>query len=71
VKSRDWKDVAEMVGIAAIVVSLILVAYELRQNTAVSTAQAVSDLNTAIDGAYRARAQNSELDELVGKGNAC
>ncbi len=69
-KSKDWKNVAEMVGIAAIAASLVLVAYELRQNTAVSTAQAVSDLNTAVDGAYRSRAQNADLDELVGKGHS-
>ena len=69
-KSKDWKNVAEMLGIAAISASLVLVAYELRQNTAVSTAQAVSDLNTAIDSAYRSRAQNADLDELVGKGHS-
>ena len=59
-----------MVGIAAIVASLVLVAYELRQNTAVSTAQAVSDLNTAIDSAYRSRAMNADLDALVQKGHS-
>ena len=32
-KSSTWKDAAETIGIAAIVVSLGLVAYEVRQNT--------------------------------------
>ena len=68
--STSWKDIAELVGIATIVASLVLVSYELRQNTAVSTAQAVSDLNTAIDSAYRSRAQNAVLDELIGKGHS-
>ena len=69
-KPKEWKDIAEMVGIAAIVASLVLVGYELRQNTAVSTAQAVSELNTAIDNAYRSRAQNAALDELIRMGHS-
>ena len=32
-KSNNWKDIAELVGIAAIVVSLVIVAVELRQST--------------------------------------
>jgi hypothetical protein len=68
--STSWKDVAEIVGIAAIVASLILVAYELRQNTAVTTAQAVFDLNTSVDSAYRARAQDPALDTLIDKGHS-
>ena len=68
--STSRKDIAEMVGIAAIVASLVLVAYELRQNSAVATAQAVFDLNTSIDGAYRARAQDPVLDELIDKGHS-
>ena len=31
-KSPDWKDIVELIGIAAIVLGLILVTYELRQN---------------------------------------
>jgi len=38
-KSTNWKDIAELVGIVAIVLSLVLVAYELRQNTTVMRAQ--------------------------------
>ncbi len=68
--SAKWKDTAELIGMAAIVASLALVAFELRQNTAVSTAQAVSDLNTAIDSSYRSRAQNAVLDELIRKGHS-
>ena len=32
-KSTNWKDIAELIGISAIVVSLIVVAVELRQST--------------------------------------
>jgi hypothetical protein len=68
--STKWKEVAELVGIAAIVVSLVFVALELRQNTAVSTAQAVGNLNISIDASYRARAQDSALDQLVEAGHS-
>ncbi len=68
--SESWKGIAEIVGIAAIVASLVLVAYELRQNSAVAAAQAVFDLNTAVDSAYRTRAQDPVLDELVDNGHS-
>lgn len=64
----NWKSIAEFVGIAAIVLSLVMVSYELRQSTAVATAQAIFDVNTIFDESYRARAQNPDLDELVEKG---
>ena len=38
-KPTDWKDIAELVGIAAIVLGLVLVAYELRQNTMMMQSQ--------------------------------
>ena len=38
-KSGNWRETAELVGVVAIVLSLILVAYELRQNTTVMRAQ--------------------------------
>ena len=69
-RSDNWKSIAEFVGIAAIVLSLVMVSYELRQSTAVATAQAVFDVNTILDESYRARAQNPELDELVEKGHS-
>ena len=38
-KQTDWKDAIELLGVVAIVLSLILVAYELRQNTTMMKAQ--------------------------------
>jgi hypothetical protein len=70
VKNYDWKGIAELVGIFAVVLSLLLVAFELRQSTAVATAQAVFDTNTVHDQSYRARAQYPELDALIEKGHA-
>jgi hypothetical protein len=69
-RSDNWKSIAEFVGIAAIVLSLVMVSYELRQSTAVATAQAIFDVNTIFDESYRARAQNPDLDELVEKGHS-
>ena len=47
-----------------------MVSFELRQSTAIATAEAVFNVNTVLDEAYRARAQNSDLDELIENGHA-
>jgi hypothetical protein len=67
---EKWKSPLEIVGIGAIVASLVLVAYELRQSTAVSITQAIFQSNTSMDSAYRARAQDPVLAQLVINGNA-
>ena len=47
---QTWKETAETVGIVAIVASLILVAFELKQNTDMTRAQIIqSRAETAID----------------------
>ena len=68
-KNYDWKQIAELVGIFAVVLSLLMVAFELRQSTAVATAQALYETNTVHDQSYRARAQYPELDALIEKGH--
>jgi len=68
-QSANWKGITEIVGIVAIVLSLLMVAYELRQNTALATAQAVFDVNTVLDEAYRSRTQDPILDELIDRGH--
>ncbi len=45
-KSPDWKDTAELIGITAIVASLIFVGFELKQNRDIAVASA-SDATTA------------------------
>ena len=67
---RDkWKGILELLGIAGIIASLVLVAYELRQNTAIATAQAAFQVNTSLDSAYRARAQDPSLAQLIKTGH--
>lgn len=65
-----WKNLMEMVGFVAIVGSLILVAFELRQTRAVSITEATFQINSGIDASYRARAQDSVLAQLVINGHA-
>ena len=67
---EKWKNLLEFVGFAAIVASLVLVAFELRQSTAVSTAQATFQINTAFDNSYRARVQDPVLAQLIKDGHA-
>jgi hypothetical protein len=69
-KSLYRKEIVELFGGVLIVASLLLVAYELRQNSAIATAQAVSDNGGVIDASYRARAQNAVLDELIDNGHS-
>ena len=45
-KFATWKDSLELVGIAAIVVSLIFVGYELRQSTAIARSDAYSSFSS-------------------------
>lgn len=40
-KSESWKDIAEIVGITAIVVSLLVLAFEVNQNTQALRAEAI------------------------------
>jgi hypothetical protein len=68
-KRISWKSVADVVGTLSIVASLLIVAYQLKQSTALATAQATFDLNTVLDDAYRLRSQDAILDELIDKGH--
>ena len=47
-KNTDWKDIAELVGIAAIVASLVFVGLELRQSQAIALSEAYQQ-RTAIE----------------------
>jgi hypothetical protein len=66
-KKANWREIAELVGIVAIVISLFLVAYELRQNTIASRQQAAAtyaasarDLDLFVSG-------DSEISSIVFK----
>jgi len=60
-KSDTWKDYFEPVGIAAIVVSLVFVGYELRQSTAVARSDAYNNFSSQ----FFELISNAALDERM------
>jgi hypothetical protein len=66
-KYSNWKQTAELVGIAAIVASLVLVAYELRQNSEIAAAEADATRYLAAVESYSVIAENEALAELLRK----
>lgn len=66
-KTSDWKTVAELVGIAAIVASLVFVGEQLRQDRKIAYAEAVADL---LDNRLETRMMISEYAHVLAKGNS-
>ena len=64
-KSNDWKELVEIVGIAAIVASLILVAYEIRQNSQFVAADTGAARYFAAIESYSTLALNAELAQIM------
>jgi hypothetical protein len=58
----------EIVGIVAVVLSLIFVGLELRQNTAALSAQPLADLNLAANADFHLAAENVDLAGLNVRG---
>ena len=66
-KNAYWKDFAELVGIAAIVASLLFVGIELRQNTAAVHAATMMELTAVSNDSIIQLAIDSELAAIVAK----
>ena len=66
-KVSTW---AEVVGIVVLIISLIFVGIEIRQNTKVAAAQAVLDLNLGFNEQSLILAENAELNQLLLDGGA-
>jgi hypothetical protein len=64
-KSR-W---AAFFGGATVVASLLLVAWEIRQNTVALSAQALQDLNSMANEILLSAAENEQLSQVLEKGN--
>ena len=60
-KFAIWKESLELVGIAAIVVSLVFVGYELRQSTAIARSDAYSSFSSQ----FFELASNAALDKRM------
>ena len=61
------KDKLEIVGLVAVVLSLLILAYEIRQNTDTAAAQAVFELNDAARETLFQQATNPNLAALIKK----
>lgn len=66
-KTSDWKSIAELVGIAAIVASLVFVGVQLRQDRQIAYAEAVADL---LENRLETRSIISEYAHVLAKGNS-
>ena len=64
---RDWRQTAELMGIAAIIVSLILLVYEIRQNTLSVQSTALQQHFDQHTSLMLARLDNPELRAVTSK----
>jgi hypothetical protein len=68
--SGRFKGLVEITSAVAVVLGLIFVGLELKQNTAAISAQAIFELNASSNEAFREVAQNPELADLLNRGYA-
>ncbi len=68
--SRDWRGHFELIGLFAIIVSLILLAYEIRQNTLAVQATAIQDATILGRQQILAVAMDPELARIDKIGDA-
>jgi len=61
------KDKLELIGIVAVVVSLLILGYEIRQNTDTSAAQAIFELNESARQTLFQEATDPDLALLISK----
>ena len=54
--------IAEIVGLIAVVISLVFVGLEVRHNTATTAAQALLDLNSSVNEAMLLQSDKSECE---------
>lgn len=59
---------AESIGIMALVLSLVFVGVEIRQNSNATEAQALLELNLAVSDLQLAQAEDGEFAEIIEKG---
>jgi hypothetical protein len=68
-KPTNWKDTAELVGIVAIVLGLILVAYELRQNTKMMQAQTRTQITEEVVELFSVNMNDRDYANVLVRGN--
>ena len=60
----SWRNIVEFIGVISIVAGLVLVAYELRQNSQLMRAQVFSDRSNQGIEVFLSIAENRELSEI-------
>ena len=65
--SNQRKDLVEIVGVIAVVASLIFVGYEIRQNTVVARAAAYQAIGVATAEAFDSLAHDQQLAAIIQK----
>ena len=65
--STNWKDIAELVGISAIVASLVFVGLELRQSHEIAIAAEYQQRATSVIDQYNAQIQSDTALSVVGQ----
>ena len=65
--STNWKDIAELAGIAAIVASLVFVGLELRQSHQIAIAAEYQERATSVIEQYNAQIQSDTALSVVGQ----
>ena len=68
-KFGSWKDALELAGIAAIVVSLVFVGYELRQSTAIARSDAYSSFSSQFFDLASSVALDERMSGLISQVN--
>ena len=66
-KSNNWKDIAEVAGIAAIIVSLIIIVMELRQTQSALIASTYQSRALDAVGVEGAKADSAVLGPLLAR----
>lgn len=59
----------ELLSVTAVVISVLLLALEIQQNTDVARAQAMAELNALANDVLKAEAENQTLAELLVRGD--
>ena len=68
-KFKEWNVIAELVGITAIVVSLVFVGYELRQSTAIARSDAYSSFSSKFFDLASGAALDERMSGLISQVN--
>jgi hypothetical protein len=64
-ENKNWREVAEIVGIVSIIAGLILVAWEVRQANNIATTQVVMDLAAQANEFNSSAFANSDVADLL------